>query len=258
MIIKLGKYNIEGISIGNQQTGIIIQDLKIQLDAGFFHNKDINHLLITHGHADHIKAITDIIQNNTKKINIICPIFLEHFLKKYLNCFFQMVSLQPNNNKLSKLTVWNNNINNVIIEQFPVKHSVKCVSYGIITKTKKLKNEFKNLTGMQLAELKKTTNITETSFNHEILYATDLDHSSLKTLPFNLYKNIIIECTFFLPEHLSEARERYHLHWEDIKPIIQKYPDTNFLIIHVSPRYLKEKNTILQIIKDFNNIQIIL
>ena len=258
MTIKLGKYNIDGITTGNQQTGLIIQELKIQLDAGYYSGHDINHILITHGHSDHIKAITDIVQNNTKKTNIICPEFLLPFLKNFLNSFFQMVSLKKYNNKLNKLVTWNQDINNVIIETFPVKHSVKCVSYGIITKTKKLKEEFKGLSGPELVELKKTTEITETSFNHEILYVTDLDHTSLKSLPFLQYKNIIIECTFFFPEHKQEARDRFHLHWEDIQPIIKQFPDKNFLITHVSPRYLKQKETIKNIIKDFNNTQILI
>lgn len=252
----LGKYMILVNSIGNESTGILINQLKIQLDAGYFFSSDIQHLFITHGHADHIKDITSIIHNNTKKVNIICPHYLKPFLEKYLNSYFHLTSLNHNNKKLNKLITWNKPIKNINVEMFPVKHNVKCMAYGIITLTSKLKNEFKGKTSQEIIELKKHTEITEIKYNKEILFATDLDYTSLEKLPFSEYENIIIECTFFLPEHLIEARKRLHLHWDDIEPIIKKYSHKNFLLIHPSPRYKKNKEIITKLIKPYVNVKI--
>ena len=255
-MIKLGKYTIIGNTIGNEATGLIIQDLKIQLDAGFYNKQDISHILITHGHSDHIKAITDIVQLNTKPINIICPPFLEPFLKKFISSYFELNSLNPHNKKIHKITTWNKKINNIDIEFFNVKHTVKCVSYGIIRNTTRIKDEYKHMTSSEIVELKKHTQITHNVKIKEILYITDLDFSSLSLLPFHEYNNIIIECTFWFQEHKIEARKKLHLHWDDIKPIIQKFPLKNFLITHISPRYNKEIDKILHIIKDFTNVSI--
>lgn len=255
-MVKLGKYNIIGNTIGNESTGLIIQELKIQLDAGFYNKQDISHILISHGHSDHIKSITDIVLLNSKPINIICPDFLEPFLKKFISSYFQLTSLNPYNKKINKITTWNKKIKNISIETFEVKHTVKCVSYGIIRHTTRLKPEYKSLSQSQLIELKKHTQITHIVNIKEILYITDLDFSSLPTLPIEDYNNIIIECTFWFPEHIKEARNKKHLHWIDIEPIIKKFPLKNFLITHISPRYNKEKDKIINITKQFSNINI--
>lgn len=252
----LGKYNIFVNSIGNESTGIYIPELKLQLDAGYYFKCDIDNILITHGHADHIKDITSIIHNNTKKVNIICEVYLKPFLENYLQSYFQLNSLNLNNSKLSKKITWNNSIKNIKIETFPVKHSVKCVAYGIITITNKLKKIFIGKSVEEIIELKKHIDIKESIENKEILFATDLDHSSLKILPFDKYKNIIIECTFFSFEHVKEARNRLHLHWLDIEPIIKKYLHKNFLLIHPSPRYLKNTEIIFNLIKPYSNVQV--
>lgn len=253
---NLGKYYIIINSIGNISTGIFIPELKLQLDAGYYFGSDIDNILITHGHADHIKDITSIIHNNTKKVNIICAKYLKPYLENYLHSYFQLNSLNMNNHTLNKKITWNNSIKNIKIEMFPVKHSVKCVAYGIITITNKLKTIFIGKSIKELIEIKKHNTITESIDNKEILFATDLDHSSLKLLPFDEYKNIIIECTFYSEEHLVEARNRYHLHWVDIEPIIKKYVHKNFLIIHPSPRYIKNTQVILNLIKFYPNVQI--
>lgn len=51
------------------------------------------------------------------------------------------------------------------------------------------------------------------------------------------YKNIMVECTFVHDDHLQNARDNQHMHWRDLKPIIESHPDNNFILYHFSRRY---------------------
>ena len=51
------------------------------------------------------------------------------------------------------------------------------------------------------------------------------------------YKNIMIECTFIKEEDLEQADKTFHIHWKDLEPIVDKYKENNFILIHFSQRY---------------------
>lgn len=54
------KLELTGTSTGNFENGIVIYPWKIQLDGGYYVGKDIKMVIITHGHADHIKRLPEI------------------------------------------------------------------------------------------------------------------------------------------------------------------------------------------------------
>lgn len=65
------------------------------------------------------------------------------------------------------------------------------------------------------------------------------------------YPVIIVECTFFenSEESIKEAKDRNHIHWNDLKPIVIDHPKVRFRLIHFSRRYSETE------IKDFFDTQ---
>jgi len=59
---------------------------------------------------------------------------------------------------------------------------------------------------------------------------------------------VIVECTFLEPEHANLSGERDHIHYEELKPIIESNPKTTFILIHFS---LRKKDQ--QILEFFEN-----
>jgi ribonuclease Z len=56
---------------------------------------------------------------------------------------------------------------------------------------------------------------------------------------------IVVECTFMNPPHKSTSTERVayergHIHWNQLKPFVEKFPQILFVLIHFS-RSLSEK-----------------
>lgn len=247
--MKISRYNFLGSSLAGNHTSIYIPELNIQLDAGknIFKTKNI---IISHTHGDHIKSLPDICQNHGP-VNIICNDIFQKLISNYLKSFFKLNSYN-NFVNFKKYFTFNQPIKNIHIEEFPVKHSIPCFSYGIYIIKKKLKKEYLNLPHQEIINLKKYTNITDNILYPEILFATDLEYTSISSLPIIKFNIIIIECTFFYPEHIIEARNKLHLHWTDIKPIIETYPDKHFILIHPSPRYIKEYDKIKEIVSYTN------
>jgi ribonuclease Z len=48
------------------------------------------------------------------------------------------------------------------------------------------------------------------------------------------YPFIIIECTFYDPDDLPQARKKKHIHWNQLAPYIVQHPECHFILIHHS------------------------
>jgi len=254
------KLEIEGVSKGNFENGIIVYPWKIQLDAGYYHStgKDINMVIITHGHADHIKRLPDIVMNNTSKVvTIVADDGICHRIDKFLVSFLQLNhnSNYVDKNKYYNLVPYSKYAGEIILEQFKVSHSVPTNAYGIIRQTKQLKQEYKDLTHEEIKQLaiKKIT-VSEKINQKYILYATDFEEKSLADLPLNEYQYVIMECTFFFDDHYIEAVKRKHLHWKMIQPYLKSCKETKFILMHMSQRYKDEDMVIInEMIKEYDN-----
>jgi len=65
-VLELEGYSIEGISVGGQETCIIIPEFKCTFDIGRCPSRAINQnfLFITHAHLDHIVRFSTFLTNN--------------------------------------------------------------------------------------------------------------------------------------------------------------------------------------------------
>ena len=71
-----------------------------------------------------------------------------------------------------------------------------------------------------------------------VLFAFDTTIKAFHDTPELLtYKTIVTECTFLYPEHQELAVSSMHIHWKDIRPIIESHPNVTFILTHFSARY---------------------
>ena len=264
---EFNDYELIGYSRGAFGTGLMINPLKIFLDAGMRSQFEPNLILVTHGHSDHICELYNILIGNSKKnmVPIITPPNITGMIASHINSHNSLSRGFPcKYNKCDIIGLSNTHRliiqgKTIELEPFQMDHGVDTIGFGISEIRERLKPEFIGRE-KELGELKKTVKITEEKCVPMFLFCGDTGNSVLDKLPFDKYPTVIIESTFFAPEHIDESRERKHLHITDLEPYFVKNNSTHFILIHFSNRYeldaLKKYQEIYE--KKYKNIKFFL
>lgn len=259
---NVGEITIYGYSKSAYRTGYIVMPYGIYLDAGLQSSIQPNLILVSHGHYDHIASLYGLLLENKD-----CPIVVNSIIIGE-----QVRNMLYSTKLLNKGTLYDKEQENIVllegeqiyeyskdivIKSYPLDHTVMCSGYGIMLIKKKLKDEYIGLSGKEIVELKKTTEITKNVTIGLVLYISDTGKSILSSLPFNQYKIVVIECTFYEDEDYTEAETKKHLHWYDIKPYVEFYKNTQFIFGHFSMKYSENKlSEFKEQLKEYNNITI--
>lgn len=292
--------NIVGWSQGSLRTNFLIKNANISLDAGLSCPYSVDNVLLTHGHCDHSaslffyclrqdKFIDSIIDGKKVKVKVYLKIYVPEELAAItdmkLQCDFAMTnSIKKERNDTSYQIIGVKHGDSIptifmgtdsTFDIFRCYHgNIPCVGYGITTKVKKIKDEYKNLTNEEKKQLgKKKIQLMEFIDYSYFLYLGDTDNNILKENPdipevsnnndleiswrvkksneiegykqhnkkITDFKYIMIECNFLIDEHYNEAIIRNHMHWIDIKKFANDNPNNIIILYHFSMRYKSEQ-----------------
>jgi len=247
--MDIGDYQLIGYSRGSFKTGLMIEPLKIFLDAGVCSQYEPNLILITHGHSDHIGEIYNILIGNTRKykVPIMTPPSLTKLISFHINSHKSLNRGYVDKYTLCDVIGLSDKYNITIqgkkleIEPFKMDHTVCTIGFGVSEVRDKLKSEYIGKNTVEIIELKKITKITEEKIYPMFLFCGDTGSSILDSLPFDKYPIVIIEATFLNNDHKQEAIDRKHLHITDLQPYFERFKETKFILIHFSSRYTLEE-----------------
>lgn len=252
-------WNISGYSMSAYRTGFYINELDLLLDAGPQHFKRPLTIMITHTHGDHIALLPFTLIGNPGQasvdiVNIYGPSKAEPYIRQYINTLFSTNSMTPMAS-LSETDKWYryNPVNqgdtfqctlkgtDLKVEVFKCDHTkgIPTVSYGISVLKQKLKEQYQGLPGREIAQLRKSgVVVTEEKCQKKLAYVCDTTIKAFEWNPTILdYAVIFIECTFLLDDELDLSKEKKHIHWRDLKPIVVGNPHIQFVLFHFSQRY---------------------
>ena len=243
-------YTFSGQSTAGMRTSFYLHELKILLDAGHQCYNKVQTIFITHTHADHIAALPLIILENVSeklKTTIYCPVesknYLINMIDSFLSCnynnkiiprkYYQVIGLKSGYNFELKL-----NNKDIIIDVFESDHSVKTLTYGFSERKKKLKKEYIGLSSEEIVNLKRAkVEIVDVIVEKKFVFCGDTTISIFNQKNILTYPNIIIECTYFDDDDISQSLNRKHMHWSFLKNIVLENKSTSFYLIHISAKH---------------------
>jgi ribonuclease Z len=253
---------ISGYSRAAHRTGLEVKGLNILLDAGLDVQKAFDHIFITHQHLDHVIYLPQYTMNidNNKKINVISTQNILNNVKPYLISTLRMsknISMNTSNDDI--LNIANTNFVNVdinntykftngkdkwLVNLIKCSHGIDSVGFGFTIVKNKLKQEYIGMNNKEIVNFKKNgVELTDIVNEKVFLFLGDTDKKILLNQEIYTYKTIIIECTYIYDteEEIKLANINKHMHWINLKDIIKKYNDIQFILIHFSMKYTKKE-----------------
>lgn len=256
-IIPNTDWKIYGFSQAANKTGFAIFSLKIFFDAGMPSQKKPGIILLTHSHADHSFNIPCLAMGHGLRCPVYCPVEMEQPLKllckasQSLNDCTELTDID----QVNTIGVKPNQIINykkINIKVIKCHHSVASVGFILSTTKNSLKEEYQNLTGKEIGQLRKSgVEVTQKEEVNKFVFLGDTNISIFNNPDVLKTPVIFVECTI-LDDNVSpeETFERGHIHWNQLKPIIENNPNNYFVLIHLSKRY--KRDYIDSFFKDIN------
>ncbi len=219
-------FTIQGYSRAARLTGFWLPELGILLDAGLRTDVAPKAVLITHTHTDHAGELGQICINKVTSFPIYCHPRAAEPLRNYLcatanlrGCSTQITwnpalfpvsfqSLHPSDGYVGFPTIPNWYVRGIFLQ-----HSVPNMAYVIA----------QQING---------------SMRPWLAYLCDGTTSSIakamETMDEYLPAVVMVECTYLDDQALALSRK--HANWAELKGVVQKYTQVQFLLFHFSTR----------------------
>lgn len=252
------KWTIQGYSKAGDQTGFLIKELRVILDAGIGYQKIPRGIFVGHCHVDH-SWFFPLLTGNRSDYRV--PVYaprpampsLHHLQNACMHLCdeeepklttdeleerqtYHLIGTDP---KIAFTVPWTKDL---MVEVFPAYHSVHSVGYGFSTIASKLKEEYVGLSGKEIGKLRKSGAIvTEQVVTRQLLFYGDTNIDALiKHDEWQQYPVVMIECTSLAVQKgmkkskvtPADAFGRGHIHFDSILPVIREHPDVHFVLIH--------------------------
>jgi ribonuclease Z len=243
--LTLDNLDIIGYSVAGEESVVALPTLDVCFDVGKAPDQilSVNHVLLTHGHMDHTAGIAYYCsQRDFREMapgTVLLPAPLAPVLEKLLDCWGILDGSRPPANIVPLQPGMEFQIRrNLFAYSFATNHSPHSLGYTIIERRQKLKPEYLELTGPQIAELKKNgTEITYTLDIPLVTYLGDTMAGDFHQLACVQNSKILIaECTFFEQDHHSRARAGKHYHFDELSQAISQWNNEHILFTHLSRR----------------------
>lgn len=246
-IRTIGSQTLQGHSISTERTGFYSHSLGVHLDAGVASYIPVKRLFLTHTHSDHYHHLAMLIHSNPEPPIVYCPIEIMSEIKRAIDMYYiSAFDQQPYTLVgvyLGYEEVFKSKGREYLLKVYNCTHPVPTVCYGFSEYRNKLREEYKNMSGIEIGRLRDGgVEVVERVSVPVFAYVCD---TSIEALTEELleYEIVMVECTFWE----ERALEKGHICWTKLREVVRKYPSTIFILFHVSKRYSWEEiDTILK------------
>lgn len=242
-----------GFSMAGEETYLVAPELNLGFDFGRAPRPvlTVDHIFLSHGHMDHAAGAAYYLSQRmfleAPPGNIWAPEPLVQPLEQLMRLWGTIDGRLPQGVITAAIPGEDIRLRrDLVVRPFPVHHPgrgrgrtlVHALGYCVIEVRKKLLDEYRELTGPQLVELKRQgVPITRRVEIPLICYSGDTGVGDFLTLDYvRNAKIFVLECTFVTPEQRDRARNSNHLHLDDLRRIVPRLNNERIVLTHLTRR----------------------
>ena len=249
VVHELSGYKIEGVSVGGQETSIVLPQLKVAFDSGRCPQRCVyaDVMCLSHTHMDHVGGCGMYVATRSllslEPPTVLLPSARSEAFGRFIESLralddselpHEAIGIDPGSRyKMSKLFE---------IAPFATVHPVPSQGYLVYGTKNKLKQEYAGASGQEIKRLRESgVQVTDKIEVPEVAFTGDTTGEWIDN-PANAdvlrAKLLIMECTFVDDSVTREDAVRFgHTHIDDIVERAEKFENESILLIHFSARY---------------------
>lgn len=244
-LVKVDDLTLAGYSVAGEESVIIVPELDVVFDIGKCPREAlrINHVLLSHGHMDHAAGVAYYFSQRDFQGIADGVVLAAKSLVEPLERLMEAVASvegHPAPHRFVGMTHGDDYEirRSLLARAFSTQHLGNSLGFAVVEVRHKLKEEFADRTGPQLVELKtRGVEITRRVELPLVAYLGDTAKANYSDLPYvRDAKVLLIECTFFDPEHVRRARAGRHLHVADLPDVLEGTGNERIIITHLTRR----------------------
>ncbi|MEO8845035.1 MAG: MBL fold metallo-hydrolase [Kofleriaceae bacterium] len=246
--VTAGPYTLRGVSLGGVYTSIACPELGLLFDAGIPARSlaSADTILLSHGHVDHIGALPALLgiralHGKPKPPRVIMPAEIVDDLMAALHTLTKLqhwpLDIEAIGMRAGEERELRGDLRVRAVQTF---HPVPSLAYMIMRRISKLKPEFHDLPGPEIAARRRAG---EDMLFHEeraeLAYVTDTLISAFDHGP-ELFdaRVLVMECTFLDgKKSLEGARAGCHIHLDEIIERAENFTNETIVMMHFSQLY---------------------
>ncbi len=243
--LELSGFTLAGYSVAGEESVIVVPELDCVFDIGKCPREamTVNHVLLSHGHMDHAAGLPYYFAQRdfqgTPLGTALVPAELVRPLENLMSAWGSVEGHIPPARFVGMRAGDDYEIRRgLLAKAFAVRHINAAIGFSLVDVRQKLKAEFDGLSGPEIVELKKKgVEITNRIEVPLVAYLGDTAKANYSSLPHvRDAKVLLIECTFFDPDHVQRARAGKHLHVIDLPEVLEGMRNEHIVIVHVTRR----------------------
>jgi ribonuclease Z len=242
---RIGSVALVGRSLAGEESVIAAPELNVCFDIGRAPRDviPIDNICISHGHIDHCANIAYYFSHRgflgTHPGRLIVHRSLAVHFHKLMDVWAEIEG-RPNAAVIEGVGPGEEVRvrRDLLIRAFGVNHERRSLGFSVIEERTKLKPEYGDRTGPQLVELKKQGVPIENRVEVPVIaYCGDTADGDFFDLDWVRNANVLlVECTFFEPDHVVRARKGKHIHVRDLGDILRRVNSPHVVLTHVTHR----------------------